>query len=111
MSKLLMLAGGVVEPADGRAGVVSAYVVVSAGHASRLFKVQGTAGAPTVAELGAATTIDLKRFQSDLAKDLAPTLAEARASRPGTSITTPSSDWVCGLVRAHLKAVEGIDVT
>jgi hypothetical protein len=110
MSKLMMLAGGIAEPGGGKPGSVSAYVVYSAGHASRLFKVKGPSTAPAVSELAAATTIDLKRFQTELAADLAPALDELRKAGGPGAVAAPSDAWVCGVVRAHLKSTEGLEV-
>lgn len=100
MAKLLMMAGGTAPGDAGSAGWVSAYVVLSAGAQSRVFKVSGKMDAPQVDELAAATTLDLKRFQDDLKKDLFG-MGVVRAA---------DKDWVCGVVRAHLKARDGIDV-
>jgi hypothetical protein len=93
---------GAAAPGDaGSAGWVSAYVVLSAGAQSRVFKVQGKMDAPHVDELPAETTIDLKRFQNELKNDLYG-MGVVRAA---------DKDWVCGVVRAHLKETEGIDIT
>ena len=110
-SKLLMVAGGIVEPGGGRPGTVSAYVVLSARRgATRIFKVRGPADAPTIEELPAATTIDLGRFQTDLHEDLEPTI-RAIQSRGGTAgVSSPAPAWVCGLVGAYLKEREGLEV-
>jgi hypothetical protein len=110
MARLMMLAGGIVEPGGGRAGAVSAYVVLSASRGSRIFKVQGPTDGATVSELPGATTIDLGRFQTELSDDLAPELEEIRSRGGAASITTPRKDWVCNVVREHLKAAEGIEV-
>ena len=102
MAKLLMMAGATApEGVEGATtGWVSAYVVLSAGAGSRVFKVLGKMDAPQVDELPAATTLDMKRFQDDLKKDLF-----------GMGVTRAADkDWVCGVVRAHLKQREGIDV-
>lgn len=99
MGKLLMLAGGQVGGAD--LGAISAYVVLSAGNQSRVFTVKGSASAPTVSELPAATTLDIQRFRRELADDL---------PRGGLGMTTPDASWICGVVRTHLKKTEGIDV-
>jgi hypothetical protein len=105
MAKLMMLAGGIVKAKEG-VRALSAYVVLSAGHKSRIFKIRGAPDAPEVTELAAATTIDLKRFQRDLLEDLQPALKEA--ARP--SIDPAPGGWVCGMVRDHLKTTEGMDV-
>ena len=106
MSNLMMLSGGIVEAE----GTVSAYVVLSAGHASRLFKVKGTGDAMVVTELQAATTIDLRRFEREVTADLEPTLEALKARGLSATIATPAKDWVCGLVREHLKTNQGLDV-
>ena len=101
-----MLAGGVV--AKGAAeGDLCAYVVLSAGHASRLFKVTGPSSAAEITELPTATTIDLKRFEREVAEHLAP---RVHAAQPGAFISAPSKEWVCALVAAHLKRAEGVDI-
>ena len=105
MTKLLMLAGGVVAK-GATEGDLCAYVVLSAGHASRLFKVTGPSAAATISELAAATTIDMKRFEREVAETLAPAVA---AAGNGAAVAAPSKEWVCGLVAAHLKKVEGAD--
>jgi hypothetical protein len=107
----MMLSGGIIEAGGGHPGAVSAYVVYSAGRESRLFKVKGSSSTPTVTELAAATTIDLKRFQTELAEDLAPTLSELEKVGAAAAVATPSGPWVCDVVRAHLKNTEGLDVT
>jgi len=107
----MMLSGGIVEAGGGHPGAVSAYVVYSAGRESRLFKVKGDAASPGVTELGAATTLDLKRFQGELDEDLAPTLAALKKVGAAVGVATPSSSWVCDVVRLHLKKTEGLDVT
>jgi hypothetical protein len=98
-----MLAGGIVEPGCGRPGAVSAYVAMSAGRASRLFKVKGPADHPSVAELDRATTVDLARFQLEVARDLEPMLHEIRSRGGATGVSTPSSEWVCDLVKAYAE--------
>jgi hypothetical protein len=105
-----MLSGGIVEPGGGHPGAVSAYVVFSAGRKSRLFKVKGPSNAPEVTELEAATTLDLKRFQHELTADLAPSLAELNKVGAAAGVATPSSAWVCDVVRAYLKKSEGLEV-
>lgn len=107
MGTLLMLAGGIVEPGAGRPGSVSAYVVLSAGRQSRIFKVRGPADRPVVTELGAETTVDLGRFQDELRGDLKPALDEVHAQGGAAAITLPKKEWVCGLVATHLRAAEG----
>jgi hypothetical protein len=110
MGKLLVLAGGIVEPGKGREATVSAYVAFSAGRQSRLFRVNGPATAAKVTELEAATTVDPRRFQRELEEDLAPALQALRVQGEPVHITRPKDAWVTGLVRDHLKASEGIDV-
>jgi len=110
-SKLLMIAGGIVEPGAGRSGTISAYVVLSAGRAAtRIFKVRGPANGATIEELPAATTIDLGRFQTELHDDLEPTIREIQARGGTAGVSTPAAAWVCGLVRTYLKQHEGIEV-
>ena len=99
MAKLLMMAGGQVGGAD--LGTISAFVVLSAGTQSRVFKVKGIASAPQVTELAAATTLDVQRFKRELVDDL---------PRGGMGMITPDATWICGVVRAYLKKTEGVDV-
>jgi hypothetical protein len=110
MGKLLMLAGGTVDPGKGRPATVSAYVALSAGRQSRLFRVSGAADSVKVTELAAATTIDAKRFQRELEDDLTPTLTALRAQGEPVHIVRPKDAWVTGLVRDHLKQAEGLEV-
>jgi hypothetical protein len=111
MAKLMMMAGGIVEPGASRHGMVIAHVVLSArGSPTRIFKVLGPVSGPLVTELPGATTIDLGRFQTELGDDLEPELASARALGATVGVATPSSAWVCGIVGEHLKRTEGIDV-
>jgi hypothetical protein len=111
MAKLMMMAGGIVEPGGGKPGVLSAYVALSTrGEATRIFKVKGPANNVTIKELPGATTVDLGRFQMDLSKDLEPSLTELRLRGATAGLSTPSPAWVCGLVKAHLKQTEGIEV-
>lgn len=111
MSKLLVLAGGVVKAPRG-AGIkaVSAYVVLSAGAKSRVFKVKGTPDAPSVEEMPAATTLDIKRFQTELQNDLQPALDELRMQGHTAHVELSRADWVCSFVKRHLKTTENIDV-
>jgi hypothetical protein len=99
MSKLLMMAGGQ-SGAEG-ARLLSAYVVLSAGTKSRVFKVHGREGALAVDELPAQTTLDIRRFQREIVDDL---------PEAGKGMIKPDPEWVCEAVRAHLKKAEGIDV-
>jgi len=110
MGKLLMLAGGIVEPGQGREATVSAYVAFSAGRQSRLFRVNGPSSAVKVTELQAATTVDTRRFQRELEEDLEPALVALRVHGEPVHITRPKDAWVTGLVRDHLKASEGLDI-
>jgi hypothetical protein len=105
----MMLAGGIVEPGGGHPGSVSAYVVFSAGPASRIFRVRGPCNAADVAELPPATTIDLGRFKRDVEDDVKPALEELKALGAAAAVAAPKPDWVCDIVRAHLKK-EGVDV-
>ena len=89
--KLLMMAGGEVGAAPSR--VVSAYVVLSAGTKSRVFKVHGKEPAFSVDELPAQTTFDVRRFQREIVDDL---------PDAGKGMKKPDPDWICGLVEAHL---------
>ncbi len=101
MSKLHMLAGAVAPgagPASEASDHVSAYVVLAEGAKSRLFKIGGRASAPTIEELNAATTLDLKRFQEELKKDLAG-LGPLR---------TADATWACEIVRVHLRCDLGV---
>lgn len=108
MGRLYMLAGGIVD-SGGPHDAVSAYVAVSAGRESRLFKVEGPVAAPRITELPAATTVDLGLFREELERDLQPSLQRAHAVQGVAAISSPSSAWVCKLVRDHLLAVEGVD--
>ena len=103
----MMLAGGIVEPGGGSPGSLSAYVVLSAGHASRLFKIRGPANATEVTELASATTIDLQRFKRELEEDLQPSIEEVRKLGGAAGIAQPNADWVCQLVAAHVEKLEG----
>lgn len=111
MGKLLVLAAGVVKAPKG-AGIkaVSAYVVLSAGAKSRVFRVRGTPDAPSVEEMPAATTLDIKRFQTDLQNDLQPALEELRMHGHPAHVELSRADWVCAIVKRHLKTTEGVDV-
>lgn len=94
MSKLFVMAGATA------GDWVSAYVVLSAGTQSRVFKVTGKTDSPQVDELPAATTLDIKRFQDDLQSDLF-------GMGPARAMNQRDKDWVSGVVRAHLDAIEG----
>lgn len=93
--KLRMLAGGIVEPGGGAPGAVCAYVVLSAGHASRIFVVRGKSDAPVVSELAAATTIDLQRFKRDVEEEL-------RKGGANVVVAPPDPDKICQAVEAHI---------
>lgn len=105
-ARYVVMASGIVEAGAGRAGAVSAYVVLSAGHASRIFKLRGDTASPEVSELPAATTVDLGRFQDEVKGDLEPMLAERRRAGVAAAVTTPKATWVVGLVEAHLAGRE-----
>src|SRR6185436_18529181 len=102
MPSLFVLAAGIVECGPGRPGMLSAYVVLNEGRASRLFKVRGFADAAIVTELDAATTVDIARFRRELADDLAPLIAELRAQGIAPSIAVPSPESVTSIVDRHL---------
>jgi hypothetical protein len=111
VSKLLVLASGVVKaPGGGGVRALSAYVVLSAGPSSRVFRVRGPGDAPSIEELPSATTLDVKRFQSDLQHDLQPVLDELRAQGHPAHVELSRAEWVAAVVRKHLKATEGIEV-
>jgi hypothetical protein len=98
MSKLLMLAGAMAGGGAPKDEMVSAYVVLSEGAKSRLFKISGTVGAPRVDELDAATTLDLQRFRDETQKDLA-----------GKGQLRPADGtWACETVRAFLRVDLGV---
>ncbi len=109
-SRLMMLSGGIVDAGGGRPAGVSAYVVLSEGTGSRIFKLKGDEGTHTVTEMGAATTLDLKRFQREVDEDLAPIVDRIRKAGGNAHVTKAKTQWVCGLVRDHLKAKEGLEV-
>jgi hypothetical protein len=111
VSKLLVLASGVVKaPHGGGVRGLSAYLVLSAGPKSRVFRVRGTGDAPVIEELPSATTLDVKRFQSDLQEDLQPVLDELRAQGHPVHVELSRHDWVAAIVRKHLRENEGVDV-
>jgi hypothetical protein len=111
MSKLRMLAGGIVEPGAGQPGSVSAYVAYSGSRGkSRLFKVQGRTDAPLVAELDAATTVDLGRFRREVSEDLQPAVVGITSRGGAASVADPKPEWVAEVVRRHLRDAEGVDV-
>ena len=104
-----MLACGLVRSA-GAERALSAYVVLSAGAATRVFRVRGPTSALAVEELPSATTLDIRRFQTELDEDLQPALRAARSSDPKARIELSHPEWVTGVVRKHLKDAEGVDV-
>jgi hypothetical protein len=108
--KLLVLASGVVKVPRGGIRAVSAYVVLSAGAKSRVFRVRGPAEAPAVEELPAATTLDVKRFQSELQHDLQPALDAVRAEGHAAHVELSRPESVIAHVRRHLEATEGLKV-
>jgi len=110
VGKLLVLASGMVQEPGGAPLAVSGYVVLSAGAASRIFRVRGPGRAPTVDELPAATTIDLRRFQKELEADLQGDLEVLRAKGHPAHIEPSSAEWLCAFVRAHLLDSEGLEV-
>jgi hypothetical protein len=110
VGKLLVLAGGVVNVPKGVARAVSAYVVLSAGPQSRVFRVRGAADAPTVDELSSATTLDVKHFQVELQEDLQPALDEVRAEGHPAHVEPARPEWVTAFVRKHLRDTENVDV-
>jgi hypothetical protein len=110
VGKLLVLANGVVKVPHIGARAVSAYVALSAGAQSRVFRVRGPIDAPGVEELPAATTLDLQHFQTRIQSDLQAALDSERAEGHAAHIELSRPEWVCVFVRNHLKATEGIDV-
>ena len=110
VAKLLVLASGVVKVPKGGPRALSAYVVLSAGAQSRVFRVRGAADAPSVLELPPATTLDMKHFQVELQEDLQPALDELRAEGHAAHIELSRPEWVTAFVRKHLKETEGLDV-
>ena len=99
----MMLAGATAQAMTGsEAGEawVSAFVVLSAGPKSRVFKVTGRKRAPQIDELAAATTLDMKRFQDELKQDL------FGMGPPGA----PDKEWVLNVVRDHIKRTENVEV-
>jgi hypothetical protein len=110
LGKLIVLANGVVKVPHAGARAVSAYVALSAGASSRVFRVRGPVDAPGVEELPAATTLDIQHFQEQIQEDLQSVLNDARAEGHPAHIELSRPEWVCVFVRNHLKATEGIDV-
>jgi hypothetical protein len=111
MSKLRMLAGGIVEPGVGLIGSVSAYVAFRGRLGrSRLFKVQGPTNQPRITELDSATTVDLGRFRREVLEDLRPAVDDITARGGTAAIAEPKADWVADVVRHHLRKAEGAEV-
>jgi hypothetical protein len=110
VAKLLVLAAGVVKVPRGGPRAVSAYVVLSAGPKSRVFRVRGAADAPVVEELEPATTLDVRRFQAELQADLQPTVDDLRAKGEPAHVELSRPEWLAAFVRKHLKATENLDV-
>jgi hypothetical protein len=77
---------------------------------SRLFKVQGRIDAPLVAELDAATTVDLGRFRREVSEDLQPAVVAITSRGGAASVADPKPEWVADIVRRHLQAAEGLEV-
>jgi hypothetical protein len=96
MSKLHMMAGAVASTPEPGSDWISAYVVLSAGAKSRVFKLSGKTSAPEIDELPAATTLDLKRFQDEMKNDLFG-MGPAKVA---------DAVWVCEVVRAHIAKSE-----
>jgi hypothetical protein len=105
-----MLAGGIVEPGAGQVGAVSAYVAFRDRTRSRLFKVLGRTDQPRVAELDAATTVDLGRFRREVCDDLQPEVVGITSRGGAASVTEPRAEWVSEVVRRHLRTAEGLEV-
>ncbi len=94
-----MMAGAVVsDAADPKVEHVSAYVVLADGPKSRVFKVGGTTSAPVIEELSAATTLDIRRFQEELKKDLAGLGVVRKAD----------AAWASEIIRVHLRCDLGV---
>jgi hypothetical protein len=107
MSKLLMVAGRQVQGSDGKVRL-GAYVVLSAGRMSRVFSVRGAATDLRVEELPSATTIDMRRFESEIDRDLG--AGEGPPSGAAVTSSRPPDAVVLAAVRAHLKKAENLDV-
>ncbi len=93
MSKLHMLAGAVAADKDAGTEHVCAYVVLADGAKSRVFKLHGEKKAPVLEELPAATTLDLRRFQEEIKRELSGH-GPARPADPS---------WACDFVRVHVR--------
>ena len=111
VSKLFMLAGGIVEPGAGRPGRVSAFVAYNPGPGqSRMFKVSGPADAPVVTELPAQTTVDLGHFRKVLEDELQPEVQAIHAVGGAAAVAVPRAEWVADRVRRHLADTEGTTI-
>jgi hypothetical protein len=98
MSKLLMMAGAIATGGEPATDHVSAYVVLSDGGKSRMFRVFGTLSAPQIEELDGGTTLDLRRFQEKLKRDL----VGLGPHRPA------DAHWACDAIRVHLRCDLGM---
>jgi hypothetical protein len=108
MSRLLMVAGGLVEAGPALPGAVSAYVVHrAAGELVRIFKVQGPVDTARVVELPPGTAVDLAHLQAELHRDLEPVVRDLKRRGGAAGVSTPSAEWVCDLVRAHVGGLSG----
>ena len=110
LGKLLVSTAGIVKAPSGPPRAVSAYVALSAGAASRVFRVRGPPDAPAGEELPAATTLEIKRFQSELEQDLKPALDALRGEGHAAHVELSRPEWVAAVVRRHLQATEGLTV-
>jgi hypothetical protein len=90
MSKLFLLGGMVSTDADPHA---SAYVVVSEGRKSRVYRISGPVREPKIEEGQAGTTFDSERFRLESERDL--------AGRGELKPVDPT--WACEAVRIHLR--------
>ncbi len=107
----MLLSGGIVEPGTGHPGRVSAFVAFNPRPgSSRMFKVSGSAAAPSVGELPARTTIDLSYFKAVMHEELDPVLDDISSKGGHAAIVSPRAEWVCNVVREHLAESEGISV-
>jgi hypothetical protein len=93
MSKLLVMAGGQILQGDGR--WICAFVALSAGRKSRIFRVQGQPKSLIIQELEAETTVDISRFKQEVADTLALVDSQEQVQKPDTG-------WVCSLVQQYL---------
>lgn len=108
MSKLLMVAGGIVEAGPGLPGAVSAFVVSSSARGpTRLFRVHGPVDTVRVEELPPDTAIDVIELQARLHRDLEPVVRDLKKRGGQAGVASPSETWLCELVLAHLAAEQG----